>query len=91
MKFLPSLLLLFLSQILTAQTVANNDLEEYNYFYSDTANGEFAYFEQIICIAPQANCEDVTIELESSGSYTLSAGEIDAGSCNSVSIPSSSS
>lgn len=43
MKFLPSLLLLFLSQILTAQTVANNDLEEYNYFYSDTANGEFAY------------------------------------------------
>jgi hypothetical protein len=36
--------LLLISQILTAQKVATkNDVEEYNFFYSDTANGEFTF------------------------------------------------
>lgn len=41
----PLLISLFLiSQILTAQKVATKtDVEEYNFFYSDTANGEFAF------------------------------------------------
>lgn len=36
--------LLLISQILTAQKVATKtDVEEYNFFYSDTANGEFTF------------------------------------------------
>lgn len=36
--------LLLIIQILTAQKVATKtDVEEYNFFYSDTANGEFAF------------------------------------------------
>ena len=36
--------LLLISQILTAQKVATKlDIEEYNFFYSDTANGEFTF------------------------------------------------
>ena len=36
--------LLLISQILTAQKVATKtEVEEYNFFYSDTANGEFAF------------------------------------------------
>lgn len=44
MKILLTISLFFVSQILTAQTVASKtDVDEYNFFYSDTANGEFAF------------------------------------------------
>ncbi len=44
MKILLTISIFFFSQILTAQTVASKaDVEEFNFFYSDTANGEFAY------------------------------------------------
>jgi hypothetical protein len=44
MKTILSISLLLVSQILTAQIIASKtDVEEYNFFYSDTANGEFAF------------------------------------------------
>lgn len=44
MKILLTISLFLISQILTAQTVASKlDVEEYNFFYSDTANGEIAF------------------------------------------------
>gem|GEM_PF-2537498 len=44
MKILLTISLFLVSQILTAQTVASKaDVDEYNFFYSDTANGEFAF------------------------------------------------
>ncbi len=44
MKTLLSISLLLISQILTAQIIASKtDVEEYNFFYSDTANEEFAF------------------------------------------------
>ena len=44
MKIPLTITLFFVSQILTAQTVASKaNVEEYNFFYSDTANGEFAF------------------------------------------------
>lgn len=44
MKTLLSISLLLVSQILITQTVASKtDVDEYNFFYSDTANGEFAF------------------------------------------------
>jgi hypothetical protein len=44
MKTILSISLLLISQILTAQIIASkSDVEEFNFFYSDSANGEFAY------------------------------------------------
>lgn len=44
MKILLTISIFLFSQILTGQTVASKaNVEEFNFFYSDTANGEFAF------------------------------------------------